>query len=604
MKQIRFKMPYYSYILILCVLAVFLFKSCEKDKFQHPVAHTGEVTEISPEGATFHGRITEMGSLEIVDHGFLWGTEKEPSPANSIRVSLGKPERRDFQNHLNNSLRNNTKYYVRVFLTDSKGLTFYGRIVNFISMGSLAPEISSIIPQSGVWRDTITIYGKRLGVSPDHATVLFDNIEAQIITHNTDSLKIIVPDELLDSQASISVIVAGNTGTYENPFIIKAPEIYSLSQEYCSRGDTLIINGFGFHPHKINNKVYLGENEITVHAASPNQLKIIHSDYYNHGDYILSLKVIDQKIDYQNIFTIYEPWRQLKDIPWQDAAVTIGFSMNNRGYVTNTYPEYDKVLEYVPAEDQWVQKNNHPSEYPNNAFTTGNHAYIIDFFSGFFQYNFDTDQWTEKANLPPSDFKFEYSTFSIGTSGYVCGGYNTSGWYQSTNRLLKYNEETNTWTHKRSFPLPGISEGIGFSINGKGYVGLGRSDEYTPILELYEYDPNSNQWALKISFEDILYESNYGRILSSVFVINNKAYIFSGSRATGTYYSTESNDIYEFDPITNIIRRLPDCPSLPRLKSFSFAVNGKGYIGGGFAPGSMHKDFWEFDPGRLPPVRK
>jgi hypothetical protein len=603
MPRISVKLLFIPGILLLSISSFILLKSCEKDKYQHPVVHTGEVTDITPEGAMFHGRITEMGSEEIVDHGFVWGTAKEPNLDNSIKILLGKAENTEFQKYLDNSLQKGRTYYMRSFVTDNNGTTYYGRIVSFNSLGSLAPEILSIYPMSGVWRDTITIKGKRLGESAEFVKVMIDNIESQIILHSQDSLKFIVPDELLIAEAHVNVIVAGNSAEFEDKFYIKEPEIHSLSQDYISRGDTIVLNGLGFHPNISHNKLLVGDKELQVFQASSNELAIIHTDYMDHGEYTLRLKVANQWTEYENTFTIYEPWIQLNNLPWPNAPIPTGVSLNNRGYVTILTSE-QRLYEYNPGNDSWIPKNYLPFINPENAFVTDNHIYLISFFSGVYQYNQDTDQWIEKENLPPTNYPYGYSTFSIGTSGYVCGGYDGGGYWSSTNRLLKYNEETNLWTQKSDFPLPGIFEGIGFSINEKGYVGLGRSARYTPILELYEYDPDTNQWTLKISFEDIMYESNFGRSLSNVFVINEKAYIFSGSRVLGTYYWTRNKDIYEFDPIANTIRRLPDNPSPERIYSFSFAVNGKGYIGGGSGPGFTHNDFWEFDPEKLPPANE
>ena len=597
----RYTIAYGAVFFVLSFLLI--LPACEKDKYQHPVIHTGEVTGISQEGALFHGRIIEMGSEKIVDHGFVFGPVTGTTPENTFNVSLGEPAGTDFQHFSDHSLQEGEVYFVRSFAVDEKNATFYGRKVSFTSLGSLAPTILAIEPTSGTWGDTLTVHGKRLGATPELVRVLINEMEVPLVYHGFDSLKVVVPDVLLSLQSTVTVVVAGNSTTAGQAFVLQAPEIHNSSQAFVSRGDTLMIQGSGFHPALIHNKTYLGAYEIKVVGAEPNSLLVLHSGYIPHGDYIFRLEVAGQQTEYQNSVKVFEPWRQLNDIPWEEHGSTVGLTFNDRGFVARILSEsgyYRKVFEYCQDNDIWMPGTDYPANSLHKGFVTQEHIYALDYNAEMYQYDPSNHQWVAKNSLPATtNWMAEYATFAIGNDGYVCGGH----FAESTffNHLRKYDAETDSWSYKSNFPEPGFYHGIGFSIHGKGYAGLGLSNRYTPILNLYEYDPVLNQWSFKISLEDILFEGNVGRIIPGVFVINDKAYIFSGSRAIGISGYSHNNDLYEFDPLANTIRRLPDCPSPPRILSFSFAAAGKGYIGGGFGSSQLFTDFWEFDPERLPP---
>lgn len=97
--------------------------------------------------------------------------------------------------------------------------------------------------------------------------------------------------------------------------------------------------------------------------------------------------------------------------------------------------------------------------------------------------------------------------------------------------------------------------------------------------------------------------STDGRMCSAVFVINGKAYIFGGAlsiTSNPTYY----NDLWEFDPIQNTWTGKTSLPSdvndNRRAGAIAFALQGKGYLGGGyrhwFGPDALFSDLWEYDP--------
>jgi len=54
---------------------------------------------------------------------------------------------------------------------------------------------------------------------------------------------------------------------------------------------------------------------------------------------------------------------------------------------------------------------------------------------------------------------------------------------------------------------------------------------------------------------------------------------------------------WEYDPSTDVWTSKAPLPNTltQRIAAFSFAINGKGYMGGGYDT-AVKKDFWEYDP--------
>ena len=94
-----------------------------------------------------------------------------------------------------------------------------------------------------------------------------------------------------------------------------------------------------------------------------------------------------------------------------------------------------------------------------------------------------------------------------------------------------------TWTQKAKFPGLSTHEGIGFSINGKGYIVGGTIAYPNWTNEVWEYNPISDSWLRKANVPTVSLREPVA------FVIGNKAYI-----GTGMTGSSLINNFWEFDP--------------------------------------------------------
>lgn len=195
-------------------------------------------------------------------------------------------------------------------------------------------------------------------------------------------------------------------------------------------------------------------------------------------------------------------------------------------------------------------------------------------------------QWAQMSNLPDSTFTFGTS-FTIGNKGYML---NT----RCYNELWEYDPQNDTWTKKANFP--GVCRFLtsGFSINGKGYVGLGRNNNNLQETDFWEYDPTTDSWTQKAQFPGI------GRDHAVGFSIGNKGYLGTGTTpATTTQLSgIYLNDFWEYDPTLDAWTQKANVPDSARTNAVGISLNGKGYLGLGSVkyPNQGRTYFYEYDP--------
>ncbi|MEM6262034.1 MAG: kelch repeat-containing protein, partial [Bacteroidota bacterium] len=199
----------------------------------------------------------------------------------------------------------------------------------------------------------------------------------------------------------------------------------------------------------------------------------------------------------------------------------------------------------------------------------------------------ETDEigvWSEVANFPGGARAYAVG-FSINGKGYVGTGVDNTSSYKD---FWEYDPTTDTWTQKANFPGGKRTSAVGFSINGKGYIGMGVSTNGTYVLDFWEYDPTTDSWAKKADF------SGQGRNFPVGFSIAGKGYVGTGLNSTGRYL----NDFWEYNPTTDIWTQKTDVPGNARISAVGFPIDGKGYLGmGKVSGGGVMNDLWEYDPG-------
>lgn len=296
-------------------------------------------------------------------------------------------------------------------------------------------------------------------------------------------------------------------------------------------------------------------------------------------------------------------WTQVSSFPSGGRIGAFGFSIGNKGYAGTGFASDSTAgdfWEYDPVNNSWSRKPDFPGGNRAHAtsFSIGNKGYVVlglstggpqgnQFAMDLWEYDSETSTWTKKADFPTKPFAINASTaFSIGNRGYVgisCGDL----------QLYEYNPDTNRWTKKAGFPGGNRFGTVGFSVAGKGYIGLGvlKSNTGGPdvlMSDIWEFNPSTNTWIRKADF------SGGPRGEAVAFSIQDKGYVTGGVGELGNFQTGLRNDLWEYDPV-NDSWALQDINEYPaRSEAVGFSIGNSGFTGLGFNLTGYQSDFWKF----------
>lgn len=253
---------------------------------------------------------------------------------------------------------------------------------------------------------------------------------------------------------------------------------------------------------------------------------------------------------------------------------------------------------YLNAQFTWLNKQSFTStaRMKSTAFAVNGYGYVVGgristspvtFTNDVQKYDPVNDSWSTKANYPI--IIGGSSSFVIDNYAYVVGGTNNSLTIVSSN--YQYNPATDTFISKAPYPGNGITTAVGFTINGKGYIGSGtHQGSGTPTTDFYEYDPIANTWASKAAVP------GSARVGAVGFAIGNFGFIGLGTNGAGAEYT----DFYKYDQANNSWTAIAQFPGKGRQELSAFVINGIAYLGGGFRNISANyfsiSDYYAYDP--------
>ena len=142
-----------------------------------------------------------------------------------------------------------------------------------------------------------------------------------------------------------------------------------------------------------------------------------------------------------------------------------------------------------------------------------------------------------------------------------------------------------SWLQMPDFPGGNRFAVTSFSINGKGYIGLGVDSLAQGYSDLYEYDPILNTWTQKTNLPAT------GRWACGVFTIGSKAYVACGALTGGG----RTTQLWEYDQPNDIWTQKASFIGSARQSPASFNIGTKGYLGTGYIGGTSVNDFYEYD---------
>lgn len=473
---------------------------------------------------------------------------------------------------------------------------------NVISLRDMI--INSFSPQSGTFWDIIDIYGEDFNPLKENNLVYLGHQQLIVIDANHDLLKVKIPSDNQVTHGQLHILCGDMEAASNDQFYMEAHIVDHFSPEEGTRLDQVKIYGQGFSPDNNTNKVFFGGEPAEIQYATNTEIWIKIPMGLEHGTHTIIVEILNHEVIIDEQFMLYEPYTRLNNPVFGGRARAITFEIDNRSFVGGGLgpQSEDDFYEYDPDSDNWIPKANIPVWTASGlSFSTTTKGYLLHgtFSDEMFVYNPQTDHWSIIPDYPYYN-SISHKLFAIQDTGYVL---NRVGNF--TVNLWAFVEGSNQWYPLEPLPFMAAFGGIGFSINNKGYVALGRTADGQN--RVWEYDPVSNSWSEMASFNGVMPGGTLQRLNATTAIANNKAYIFGGARdlSTELYY----NDAYEFNPETNTIIRLPDIPGPKRRHAWAFSANGKVYIGGGHYLNEngnwiIHNDFWEFDPEKLPPANK
>lgn len=257
--------------------------------------------------------------------------------------------------------------------------------------------------------------------------------------------------------------------------------------------------------------------------------------------------------DYLNSFWSYniegDYWSQKADFPGVSRNAAVGFEINGTGYIGSGYDGVDELSDfyaYDTSSNSWTQIASLPNTKRRSAvaFGANGYGYFGTGYDGendlkdFWKYDPTSDTWTELEGFGGNKRRAA-TTFAINGTVYLGTGV-SNGLYLDD--FWAFDPTTESWTKKLDLDEEDDyeverSNAVGFELNGYGYIACGERNGATNTV--WEYDPSSDTWEQKTSFE--------GTTRQDAIAFSNSSRAFIGMGRTGTLYLDDLDEFFPFD---------------------------------------------------------
>ena len=145
---------------------------------------------------------------------------------------------------------------------------------------------------------------------------------------------------------------------------------------------------------------------------------------------------------------------------------------------------------------RWREGNLGPDPFPGETgeyvwFVAANQGYILTQNSRGTMYAYAArsdapSHWRQRAGFPEKPVSL--AAFSANDIGYVLN--QRAG---EPPRLFAFDPKADRWTRKADFPGSNRTQGFAFSVQGRGYYGLGTAGDQA-LRDLWQYNPAADRW--------------------------------------------------------------------------------------------------------------
>lgn len=519
--------------LLIFFISISLLFKCDNYEFPespYPRIETLPVVNISESGATFQANIILTGNKPIVDHGFVWGFSENISIDMHDKIQLGKVTNiGSFEANVQYGLYSDSTYFVKAYVA-TESYFVYGKVVQFKSKGSTPPLITEFMPTEGTWGDTVVLKGKYFSTFAQNNKVEFGPINSKVLSSTDSTISCVVPNDIPDKTVPIYVTVAGNKSKSSSNFNLISPTIENFSPHMGTFEDVVVITGTDFSSIKEKNLVKFNEHIAEVIEATTSMIKVKVPVETQTKENTISVTVNLQTSVGNVPFNILPPIINSISTDKEFIGATIQISGNNfNPLVTGNLVLFGELSANILS----CSKNLMTVQIPEGIYKSRSLK-------------------IEVRVAEQSDFSDQVFTLQ------------------------------NAWIRKADVPHGqfGRYAAASFSINGRGYVGLGGAEVGN---NFWRYDPEENLWTEIASFPGGI------RWGPTSFVIDDKAYVGLGS---GSGTPEFKNDLWRYDPVSNTWTKMSDAPRTTEGYAVGLSANGKGYV----VTADEMENFWEYDP--------
>jgi N-acetylneuraminic acid mutarotase len=300
--------------------------------------------------------------------------------------------------------------------------------------------------------------------------------------------------------------------------------------------------------------------------------------------------------------TLLGDWYKKSDLEGVGRSGAVSVVIDGKAYVGTGFDGTKWLTDwwqYDAALDFWKKQDPFPGAARTAAvaFEANGKAYVGTGYADDVLFNdfyvFDPTvapgqglQWTKIADYLGGT-RYGAVAFSLGNVGYVGTGYDENNYLKD---MWKYVPGEDTWTQVVSVTGSKRAYAFSFVVNGKAYVGGGQNNNVLQY-DLLEYNAETGLWTPKLELnDDTQPATTISRQQTATFVINGKAYLVGGAS------SSIDNQVWEYEPTTDIWTRKTDFEGAGRENAVGFAIGDRGYITTGRASSARYDDIWQFDP--------
>jgi N-acetylneuraminic acid mutarotase len=363
------------------------------------------------------------------------------------------------------------------------------------------------------------------------------------------------------------------------------PEVMvsAVTPEAAGIGSEIKIKGSGFGHNISDVKVFFNQKLAEVLSVEDTLIVTQVPPAATTGTILINVGADAE--EWSGVFNVLNGrWTRLTDMPGIGRAYPSAFALNGKGYMTggaDNGNNFNELYEYDPSAKSWTEKARFPGSSRHKAcvFTIGDKAYVgmgstVDTDSleqiAFYQYDPAVDQWTKKANFPGGALRFGV-WFSINGKGYAGLGRHL----EQKIDFFQYDPESDTWTKLNSDIEFEGDASLGFVIDDIYYGGAGAMNE----REWWKYDPQTDHWT---RLKDVPFTS---RPFETGFSVGSHGYVSRGT-----------TDVWEYDASNDSwVQKTSDPGRQITFAASSFSIGNKAYVGGGLDFLFTNK-FFEFDP--------